>query len=234
MDAEHPEPVRVHLASSDLEIGAQAAPRPRPDRIVTRFLTETVDDTNPVRPLLPDDSDRAGAWIQASGGAAAAQTGGKAAVAAGAGAAALPSTASLTRFDVTFTAATTAAGTITVSKVSNGNYTYDVPVGATGLSVSYPGTGLAPSGGGPTVTVAGVGAAITGDISVFGTLPATAGDVVLCASEADAQHNPPQGSVLPAAGTAPWPVAGQGAVWAAQKTPGTSCVISVTADYRGS
>jgi hypothetical protein len=117
-----PVPVHVTGISAGATLG-HAAPLGR-DRVRTRFLTETVDDINPVRPLLPDDSDRVCARIQATGG-----------------------------------------------------------------------------------------------------------DVVLCASEADAQHAPPQGSVLPSANTAPWPVRGQGAVWAAQKTPGTSCVISVTADY---
>lgn len=127
MDAQPagPVPVPVHIAGISAEVTlGQAAPAPGRDRIRTRFLTETVDDANPVRPLLPDDSHRAGAQIQATGG-----------------------------------------------------------------------------------------------------------DVVLCASQSDAQQAPPQGSTLPSANTAPWPVRGQGAVWAAQATSGDSCVISVTADY---
>lgn len=123
-----PVPVIVHglSAEASASIGTPTPPRPvRPVR--TRFLAETVDDINPVRPLLPADPDRVCAWIQATGG-----------------------------------------------------------------------------------------------------------DVVLCASQPDAQQSPPQGAVLPSANTAPWPVAGQGAVWAAQKTAASSCVISVTADYAAS
>jgi hypothetical protein len=118
-----PIPVHVTGVSAEVSLG-HAAPRPGPDRVRTRFLTETVNDTNPVRPLLPDDSDRVSAWVQATGG-----------------------------------------------------------------------------------------------------------DVVLCASQSDAQHAPPQGSTLPMGNTAPWPVRGQGAVWAAQAAAASSCVISVTADY---
>lgn len=116
-------PIPVHLAGISAEVSISQAVKH--DRVRTRFLGETVDDTNPVRPLLPDDPDRLCAWIQASGG-----------------------------------------------------------------------------------------------------------DVVLCASQADAQQSPPAGAVLSAANTGPWPVRGEGALWAAQKTAASTCVISVTADYK--
>jgi hypothetical protein len=117
-----PRPVSVHVASAapGVSLGRARAG----DRYRTRYLTETVDNSNPVRPLLGDDPERARAWVQATGG-----------------------------------------------------------------------------------------------------------DVVLCASESDAGQTPPNGSVLPSANTAPWPLRGQGAVWAAQKTAASTCVISVTADY---
>jgi len=114
--------VSVHVAS--VAPGVALGRAPAGDRLRTRYLTETVDNANPVRPLLGDDPGRACAWIQATGG-----------------------------------------------------------------------------------------------------------DVVLCASESDSGQVPPAGSVLPSANTGPWPLRGQGAVWAAQKTAAATCVISVTADY---
>jgi len=117
--------VRVHIASSDVPLHPAAAPATQPARRVqTRLLNETVDDTNPVRPLLPDDGDRICAWVQVTGG-----------------------------------------------------------------------------------------------------------DVYLCVSQSDASQATPAGSILPSANTGPWPVRGQGALWAAQVTAGKTCVISVSADY---
>ena len=57
------------------------------------------------------------------------------------------------------------------------------------------------------------------------------GDVFLCGSRGDAERPTPDGAVLPSGNTAPWPLRGQGGLWAAQKTAGTTCVVSVTADY---
>lgn len=63
-----PEPVHVHIASADVPlVTPAAAPAPR-RRIRTRFLTETVDATNPVRPLLPESDDRVIAQLQVTGG----------------------------------------------------------------------------------------------------------------------------------------------------------------------
>jgi hypothetical protein len=57
------EAVKVHIQSSSVPLAS-----PPRDRIRTEFLTETVDDNNTVRPLLPDAPDRVCAYIQASGG----------------------------------------------------------------------------------------------------------------------------------------------------------------------
>ncbi|MGH3283221.1 MAG: hypothetical protein ACRDPD_00795 [Streptosporangiaceae bacterium] len=117
-----PVPVPVHVAS--VEAGVQLGQPPPAGRAVrTRFLTETVDDANPVRPLLPADDRRECAWLQATGG-----------------------------------------------------------------------------------------------------------DVYLCDNQADAEKL--AGSILPASGTAPWPVNGQGALWVAQAATGAVCIVSCTADYR--
>lgn len=63
----HPEagyaPVQVHVVADSTRPSA----RPR-KALRTRFGTETVDDSNPVRPLLPDASDRECAYVQAIGG----------------------------------------------------------------------------------------------------------------------------------------------------------------------
>lgn len=61
---------------------------------------------------------------------------------------------------------------------------------------------------------------------------ATGGDVWLCDGEAKAKGGTPEGSVLPAANTAPWPIRGHNAVWIVQKTGATTCVVSFTADYQ--
>lgn len=62
-------------------------------------------------------------------------------------------------------------------------------------------------------------------------LDTSGGDVVLCDSEAKANQATPAGSTLPGAYTAPWPVRGQQAIWAVQKTANTTCVVNYTADY---
>ncbi|MGH3121722.1 MAG: hypothetical protein ACRDND_11960 [Streptosporangiaceae bacterium] len=62
-----PVPVPVHLTS--IGVGVQLGqPPPAAGAVRTRFLTETVDDANPVRPLLPADDARECAWLQATGG----------------------------------------------------------------------------------------------------------------------------------------------------------------------
>lgn len=61
------EPVHVHVASvaAGAQLGGAAGPAKAK---ATRFGTETVDNTNPVRPLLPEHDGRICAWIQATGG----------------------------------------------------------------------------------------------------------------------------------------------------------------------
>lgn len=62
------EPVHIHVASMAPEVTLGQALSPRRDQIRTRFGTETVDDTNPVRPLLPDHPDRVCVYVQVTGG----------------------------------------------------------------------------------------------------------------------------------------------------------------------
>lgn len=121
-------PVRVHVASVDEGVAISGPQRAR-GRIVTAFGTETVDDSNPVRPLLPESPERVCAYVQATGG-----------------------------------------------------------------------------------------------------------DVYLCDSEAKANQahdtaSSDLGTLLPHGNTAPWPVGGQQAVWIAQVTAASSCIVSFTADY---
>lgn len=121
-------PVQVHVASVAAGValgGAHAARRARR----TAFGTETVNDTNTVRPLLPDNPDRVCAYVQVTGG-----------------------------------------------------------------------------------------------------------DVYLCDSESKAIQaadtaSSDLGTLLPHTNTAPWPISGQQAVWVAQVTAASSCVVSFTADY---
>ena len=122
-------PVPIHLASVADGV-ALAGPRRAASAIVTRFGTETVDDSNSVRPLLPASDERVCAYVQATGG-----------------------------------------------------------------------------------------------------------DVYLCDSEAKATQardttNSELGTFLSHTNTAPWPIGGQQAVWIAQVTAASSCVVSFTADYR--
>jgi hypothetical protein len=58
------EPVQVHVVADSTRSQPAAPAR----RIVTRYGTETVDNTNPVRPLLPESAERIVAHIQATGG----------------------------------------------------------------------------------------------------------------------------------------------------------------------
>lgn len=121
--AEYP-PARVHIVADD----TRAPARPR-KALRTRFGTETVDDSNPVRPLLPDAPERECAYVQATGG-----------------------------------------------------------------------------------------------------------DVYLCDSESKALQaadhaNSELGTLLPHGNTAPWPLRGGQAVWIAQVTAASSCIVSYTADY---
>lgn len=121
-------PVRVHVASVSAEVALGTSPVARRARR-TAFGTETVDDTNPVRPLLPDNPDRVCAYVQVTGG-----------------------------------------------------------------------------------------------------------DVYLCDFEAKAIQahdtiNSELGTLLPHGNTAPWPLGGTQAVWIAQVTAASTCVVSFTADY---
>lgn len=126
------QPVPVHVTGVDVGVSmGTPAPEPAPARAVaTRFGTETVDDTNPVRPILPADPDRVCAYVQATGG-----------------------------------------------------------------------------------------------------------DVFLAASEGNAKQaqdspNSAEGTFLSHTNTAPWPIRGTEAVWAAQVTATNTCVVSFTADYK--
>lgn len=110
-------------------------------------------------------------------------------IAAGAGAASLPAGAAVTGFTVTYSVATTAASTITVSNIAGGSLTYDVPSGFSGqYPVSYP-SPVPASGGAVTVTVAGAGAAVTGTILVYGQSGSSADTLIVYkgASAAEAQ-----------------------------------------------
>lgn len=60
-------PVNVHVASIAEGVALRTAHTGRKAR-VTQFGTETVDDNNPVRPLLPDSPERVCAYVQATGG----------------------------------------------------------------------------------------------------------------------------------------------------------------------
>jgi hypothetical protein len=66
---------------------------------------------------------------------------------------------------------------------------------------------------------------------VIAWLSASGGDAILCGSEQDAKRATPAGSILPSANTAPWPVTGQGAVWAVQRVSTATVTVSWTADY---
>jgi hypothetical protein len=61
--------VRVHLAGVEpgVALGAGTPPAAR-RKIVTRFGTETANDVNPIRPLLPRAEERLLAIVQATGG----------------------------------------------------------------------------------------------------------------------------------------------------------------------
>lgn len=121
------QPLRVHLESAEPGVLPGAAPH---KKIMTRFVTETVDNQNTVRPLLPDTPGRVLAIVQVSGG-----------------------------------------------------------------------------------------------------------DVHLCDTQGHAQAaaggqgTSELGTRIPA-GTAPWPLLGEGAVWIAQVTAGTTCTVACTADYK--
>ena len=96
------------------------------------------------------------------------QAGAAGTITAGAGTASLPAGSTLTGFTATFSAATS-SGTITVSNVNGGPFTYSIPSGATSFTQSY-GAGLEDSSAtsGPAVTAAGLGTA-AGNIAVYGT-----------------------------------------------------------------
>lgn len=55
--------VRVHLASSDIPLGA--APQPRKHARRTVFLTVTLTADDPAQPVLPASDRRVGALVQA-------------------------------------------------------------------------------------------------------------------------------------------------------------------------
>lgn len=60
-------PVPIHVASVAAEVALSGPQRARRAR-TTEFGTETVNDTNPVRPLLPQNPDRVCAYVQVTGG----------------------------------------------------------------------------------------------------------------------------------------------------------------------
>lgn len=104
-------------------------------------------------------------------------TSGEGTFTAGAGAASLPAGASITGFTVSFSAAASTAGTITVSNVVGGPIVYDVPAGqAAPIVVTYP-VPIPASGGAATVTVAGLGTG-AGAIEISGTSTGANSDVV--------------------------------------------------------
>jgi hypothetical protein len=95
-------------------------------------------------------------------------TSGEGTFTAGAGSAALPAGAAITGFTVSFSAAASTAGTITVTNVTGGPIVYDVPAGqAAPFVVNYP-VPIPASGGPVTVTVAGLGTG-AGAIEISGT-----------------------------------------------------------------
>lgn len=65
-----PAPIPVHVTgvSAEVSLGAGAPAAPARPRLRTEFTSESVDDANPVRPLLPDKTSRVIAWVQATGG----------------------------------------------------------------------------------------------------------------------------------------------------------------------
>lgn len=63
---QEPKPVSVHVTS--IAAGVQLGNVAPHDKIRTEFKTETVDDANTVRPLLPDSPDRVCAYVQVTGG----------------------------------------------------------------------------------------------------------------------------------------------------------------------
>jgi hypothetical protein len=104
------------------------------------------------------------------------------AIAAGAGAAALGNGVSATGFTVTFSAAPSTVGTLVLSNVTGGPYTYNVTTTpANPYSVTFPGPITATNAGvAPTLTAAGLGTG-AGTIELYGTAAgaaAVAGDVV--------------------------------------------------------
>lgn len=89
--------------------------------------------------------------------------------AATAGSASLPAGNQITGFTVTLSAAGTAAGTITVSNLLGGvNLVYDVPVGATSLSVQFPQPLQAAAAAAITVAISAITGGGAGHINITG------------------------------------------------------------------
>lgn len=61
-------PLPVHIAGVSAGVALGHAPALEHRRVRTRFANETVNDTNPVRPLLPEDPDRIIAYVETTGG----------------------------------------------------------------------------------------------------------------------------------------------------------------------
>ena len=222
--------VDVHVAS--MAPGVSLG-RPAGDRLRTRYLAERVTDVNPVRPLLGDDPDRAGASIQVTSQPVMVGDTQPIAVGPGTAVATLPAGATLTAIDIRTTVGVgSTSTTVVITGVLGGPYTFSYISPSAGIFPFTPKFEPMPAASPtaiPTVTFTENANTGGGNMNISGVMPA--GGIVLCASEADARQNPPAGAVLPAGSTAPWPVRGQGAVWAAQQAPGTICDISVTADY---
>lgn len=76
-------------------------------------------------------------------------------------------------FDLTLSAGGTAAGTVTVSNIAksplsgNTTLTYDIPIGATSLSIRYPQPLYTATANGPKVTVNAITGAGAGDLNVY-------------------------------------------------------------------
>lgn len=128
----------------------------------------TPEATGPLWAVLVAGSGTGSGTPDAATGAVGTNTGGNAS---------LPAGSNITGFTVTFTAATTAAGTVTVSNVAGGPLTYNIPVGTTVFTINYPGAGLPASGGAPTVAVSATVGVGPGNIVDTGTLVTTSGVV---------------------------------------------------------
>lgn len=131
--------------------------------------------------LLPYDRYRRRAVIQinspnaGAAGTPAVSSTATGAIAAGAGSAALANGVPVTGFTLSFSAAPSTTGTATLSNVTGGPYTFNIPSGQTSpYTVTFPAP-ITASGPGvaPTLTIAGLGTG-AGTIEMYGLTPAVA------------------------------------------------------------